>query len=83
MTGMTGPDCGVMCKLINTHTHTERDRNANEDGNRKGSEDRTGEGEREAKKHKKPYKSCRDATWETGETWVERRKHVEKKGLVQ
>ena len=22
MTGMTGPDCAVMCNLINTHTHT-------------------------------------------------------------
>ena len=22
MTRMTGPDCAVMCKLINTHTHT-------------------------------------------------------------
>ena len=24
-----------------------------------------------------------DAVWETGETWVEREKNVEKKGLVQ
>ena len=23
MTRMTGPDCVVMCNLINTHTHTE------------------------------------------------------------
>ena len=22
MTSMTGPDCAVMCNLINTHTHT-------------------------------------------------------------
>ena len=22
MTGMIGPDCAVMCNLINTHTHT-------------------------------------------------------------
>ena len=22
MARMTGPDCAVMCKLINTHTHT-------------------------------------------------------------
>ena len=22
MTRMTGPDCAVMCNLINTHTHT-------------------------------------------------------------
>ena len=42
MTRMTGPDCAVMCNLINTYTHTE-----------------------------------------TGETWVESEKNVEKKGLVQ
>ena len=24
MTRMTGPDCTVMCNLINTHTHTHR-----------------------------------------------------------
>ena len=24
MTRMTGPDCAVMCNLINTHTHTHR-----------------------------------------------------------
>ena len=24
MTRMTGPDCAVMCNLINTHTHTQR-----------------------------------------------------------
>ena len=24
MTRMTGPDCAVMCNLINTHTHTTR-----------------------------------------------------------
>ena len=23
MTRMTGPDCAVMCNLINTHTHTQ------------------------------------------------------------
>ena len=25
MTRMTGPDCVVMCNLINTHTHTSRE----------------------------------------------------------
>ena len=25
MTRMTGPDCVVMCNLINTHTHTHED----------------------------------------------------------
>ena len=24
MTRMTGPDCAVMCNLINIHTHTQR-----------------------------------------------------------
>ena len=24
MTRMTGPDCAVMCNLINTHSHTHR-----------------------------------------------------------
>ena len=24
MTRMTGPDCAVMCNLLNTHTHTMR-----------------------------------------------------------
>ena len=26
MTRMTGPDCAVMCNLINTHTHTRNTR---------------------------------------------------------
>ena len=26
MTRMTGPDCAVMCNLINTHTHIHRDK---------------------------------------------------------
>ena len=26
MTRMTGPDCAVMCNLINTHTHTPKKR---------------------------------------------------------
>ena len=25
VTRMTGPDCAVMCNLINTHTHTTQD----------------------------------------------------------
>ena len=24
MSRMTGPDCAVMCNLINTHTHTQK-----------------------------------------------------------
>ena len=29
MTRMTGPDCVVMCNLINTHTHTQGKRESN------------------------------------------------------
>ena len=35
MTRMTGPDCAVMCNLINTHTHVHtytHDRNGSGDG---------------------------------------------------
>ena len=47
MTRMTGPDCAVMCNLINTHTHTHTH------------EDRIGEGGGEANKRKKPHNTCR------------------------
>ena len=62
MTRMTGPDCVVMCNLINTHTHTHTmhysgDRNGDED-NGNGNKDRIGQGG-EAKKSKKPHKTCR------------------------
>ena len=63
------------------HTHTHTHGNGDED-NGNGNEDRIGEGGREAKKHKKPQNSCRRHVG-TGETWVERGKNVEKKGLVQ
>ena len=68
MTRMTGPDCVVMCNLVNTyihtyielhtytHTHTHIHRNR---------------------------KIAVDAARETGETWAESEKNVEKKGLVQ
>ena len=70
MTRMTGPDCVVMCNLINTHTHTH------------ANENRIGEGGRGTKKRKKPQNSCRHRAG-NGETWVESEKNVEKKGLVQ
>ena len=69
MTRMTGPDCAVMCNLINAHTHTHT---------------RTGLGRAEGRR-----KSARnrtivvDVVRETGETRVETKKNVEKKGLVQ
>ena len=60
MTRMTGPDCVVMCNLINTHTHTHTHTNGNGDEhNGNGNEDRIGEGGREAKKRRKPQNSCR------------------------
>ena len=34
MTRMTGPDCAVMCNLINTHTHT----NKGEEGEAQGTQ---------------------------------------------
>ena len=61
MTRMTGPDCVVMCNLINTYIHTyihtyiQTDRHTDDNGN----ENRIGEGGREAKKRKKPQNSCR------------------------
>ena len=47
MTRMTGPDFVVRCNLINTYN----------EGN--GNEGRVGDGEKEAKKRKKPLNSCR------------------------
>ena len=64
MTRMTEPDCAVMSSLIHiytqTHAHTHSvDGNGDEDGNGNGNEDRIGKGGEEAKKRKKPHKSCR------------------------
>ena len=35
MTRMTGPDCVVMCNLINTHTHTFRKQGGEQGGEQK------------------------------------------------
>ena len=64
MTRMTGPDCAVMCNFINTHTfeHTHTHKN-------------TGSGR--AKERRRSARNCTrvvDAMWETGGTWMERRK---------
>ena len=72
MTRMTGPDCVVMCNLINTcmhtyihtyiHTYGDGPKVSSEDGNGdegNGNEGRVGDGEKEAKKRKKPLNSCR------------------------
>ena len=51
MTRLTRPDCAVMCNFINTHTQT-RHTHTHTQG-------RVGDGEKEAKKRKKPLNSCR------------------------
>ena len=61
-----------MCNLINIHTYIHTN----------GNEDRIGGGE-ERRKSARNRKIVVDAVRETGETRVEREKHVEKKGLVQ
>ena len=63
------------------------------DGNRDGSEDsvadmgtgtRIGSGRaKERRRSARNHKIVVDAKWETGETWVERGKNVEKKRLLQ
>ena len=35
MTRMTGPDCAVMCSLINTHTHTHTNTTRKQGGEHK------------------------------------------------
>ena len=69
---MTGPDCAVMCNLINiTHTHTRGDGNGDGDN---GNENRIGEGGREAKKGKKPQNSCRRRAGNGGDMGGKRKK---------
>ena len=73
------------CELGRKRGRNERssgDGIGDEDGNGNGNEDKIVEVGREVKKLKKPHKSCRRRV-RSGETWVERRNHVEKKGLVQ
>ena len=52
-------------------------------GDKDGNGDGIGESAGETKKSKKNNKRVVDAMWETGDTWVEREKNVDKKGLVQ
>ena len=69
MTRMTGPDCAVMCNSINTHTHTHTS------GSRKAEQRQTSTRNRTR---------VVDAMWETGETWLGRkRKNVVKTALVR
>ena len=73
MTRMTGPDCAVMCNLINTHTHTHGDGNGDDD-NGNGNENRIGEGGREAKKRKKTQNSGKRRAGNGGDTGAKRKK---------
>ena len=104
MTSMTGPDCAVMCNLINTHAHTHthirpgRIQDGSEDGSGDGNEsnsgdgngdvdgygneERIGEGRGEAKKRKKPHKTCRRHVGTGGDLRGKRKKR-KKNGLVQ
>ena len=85
MARMTGSDCAAMCNLMNTHRHTgtgTEARTVAEMGTRTGT--RIGSGRTEERQRSaRNRKIVVDANWETGETWVERGKHVENKGLVQ
>ena len=74
MTRMTGPDCAVMCNLINTHTHTHIHTHTDSS----------------VRKVWCLYarivtrgKPCpKDGMRDKWETWAERGKTVESKGLV-
>ena len=44
MTRMTGPDCAVMCNLINTHTHTHIPSHQVEDQSTGEGDERQGQG---------------------------------------
>ena len=65
----TGPDCAVMCNLINKHTHTHT--HTHDDN---GNENMIGEGGREAKKRKKPQNSCRRRAGNGGDMVGKRKK---------
>ena len=86
MTRMTGPDCVVMCNLINKYIHTYiHMRTVAEMGTgTKTTGTRIELGRAEGgQKSARNLKIAVDAVRKTGETWVESGKNVEKKGLVQ
>ena len=71
----TGTEAGMETRAAVAEMETGTNGNGNEDG--------IGEDGREAKKRKKPHKRAVDAIQETWETWVEREKNVDRRGLVQ
>ena len=85
-----GGDRAGMGTEVETHRRTpdgngDGPKVSSEDGNGdegNGNEGRVGDGEKEAKKRKKPLNSCR-RQGETGETLVERGRDVEKEVSVQ
>ena len=85
MTRMTGPDCAAICTLINTYAHTHTHTHTHKMGTGTtitGTRIGLGRAER-GQKSARNRKIVVDAVRETGETWVESEKDVEKKGLVQ
>ena len=85
MTRMRGPDCAVMCNLINTHTHTHTHTHDHRMGTGTtitGTRIGLGraEGRRKSPRNRRIFV---DAMRETGETRVESEKNVEKEGLVE
>ena len=83
MTRMTGPDCAVMCNLINTHTNTHTHEHRMGTGTTiTGTRIGLGRAE-QRRKSARNRRIVVDAMRETGETRVESEKNVEKEGLVQ
>ena len=77
MTRMTGPDCAVMCNLINTHTHTHMEMGTGTTITGLGTRIGSGRAE-ERRKSAKKRKIFVDAVRETGETRVQREKKCRK-----
>ena len=76
-----GTGTGVETRRRTPDGDGDGDGSKDSSGDGKGDEDRIGEGGREAKKRKKLQNSCRRQMGYGGETWVERGKHVEEKGV--
>ena len=76
MTGMTGPDCVVMCNLTNTHTCTHTHMGTGTAITGTGIGLGRAEGRRKSARNRK---IAVDAVRETREAWVETEQNVEEK----